>query len=167
LLWVLFSALYLSFNTADNKGRDKLFLSILRNSFSITFLVEFLANIYTFSLIIELIVITLIIFLSMLIAFTETTADKEKYVQVNKLLNGINTYIGLNILLFLLIEVIKNWGSLLTVDSLKSFMLPIIFTIMFIPYLFYLIIRISYDDINIYLNLNNKASRFVKMYFKI
>lgn len=167
LLWMLFTSLYLSFKVADDKDNNKLFLNILRNTISVTVFIEFLLNIYTFSIIVEIVVIVIVIFLSMMISFTEVIPDKDKNGQVSKLMKGINTYIGLNIFIFLILEVLNNLDSLLTLDTLKSFILPIIFTVMFIPYLYYLLIRVSYEQLNVSIRLNKATNRKIKLYFRV
>lgn len=167
LLWIFVSALYLSYKVADNKDDEKLFYNLLKNSIGVALVLDFLLNIYTFPIIIELVVIIILIFLTMMIAFAENSPNKNKYNQVHKLLIGINTYIGINILIYLIFEVINNLDSLLTLETLKEFMLPIIFTVMFIPYLFYLLIRLSYEKINIPIKLNTEVNAWVKLYFRI
>jgi hypothetical protein len=167
LLWMLFTSLYLSIKVADDKDNNKLFLNILRNTISVTVFIEFLLNIYTFSIIVEIVVIVIVIFLSMMISFTEVFPDKDKNGQVSKLMKGINTYIGLNIFIFLILEVLNNLDSLLTLDTLKSFILPIIFTVMFIPYLYYLLIRVSYEQLNVSIRLNKATNRKIKLYFRV
>lgn len=167
LIWMLFTSLYLSFKVADDKDNNKLFLNILRNTISVTVFIEFLLNIYTFSIILEIVVVVIVIFLSMMISFTEVFPDKDKNGQVNKLMKGINIYVGLNIIIFLIFEVLNNLDSLLTLDTLKSFVLPIIFTVMFIPYLYYLLIRVSYDQLKVSIRLNKVSNRKIKSYFTV
>lgn len=167
LLWILFSALYLSFKVADDKGNRKLFVNIIKDAINVTMVIEFLLNIYTFPIIIEVLVIVIIILLGLMIAFIEIHPDKDKYSQVHRLMTGINMYMGLNIIIFLIFEVLKSFKNLITLDNFQSFVLPIILTIMFIPYLFYLLMRISYDQLSIPIKLNKVSSEWIIFYFKV
>jgi len=168
LVWVFLSALYLSFTVADSaiKNSSNIFITSFKQTVSVSVIVVFLLNIFTFPIIIEVILISFLILLAMMIAFTESYPDKDKNGQVNKLLNGINIFIGLNILAYLLIKVISNWGDLFTLDIFKAFFLPIMFTFMFIPYLYYLIIRLSYEQINVFIRLNKKVDKRTFLYYK-
>ena len=166
-IWIIFSALILSYKSVEQKENEKILLELFKSSLTVAIVYEFLLNIYTFNLFLELFFIILIIFISMLIAVIDIYKEKEKYAVTQKLLNRINIFIGLTIFLHLLIEAIKNYKILLSYEILLSFILPIILTFTFLPYLGYLVIYVTYQDIFVRLKLNKKASRLLKYYFKI
>lgn len=167
LLWILFTATWLSFTTANNRYEKNVFINILKDTFAITIFIEFLLNLYTFPIIIEIIIIVGSVFLTIIMVYIERSSDKNKSDGAYKLITGINSYFGLNIGIYLIIKVFINFNNLLTLETLKSFILPVLLTIMFIPYLYYLLIKISYDELTMFIKLNKKASKRIIFYFKI
>lgn len=163
LIWVLFSAIFFSFKTIADKSLKE----ILKNAFGATVIIEFLLNTFTFSVIMEVIVMAILTVMALLISYSDRDSVSSQEYQVNRVLVGINAYIGLNILIFLIFEIFNNFESLLTLEILKSFLLPIILTIMYIPYLSILVFRVYYDKINVYIRMNKLAKRWLVSYFKI
>lgn len=166
IIWVIFSATYLSFRVADHSD-TKTYRGVLIDTFSVTIIFEFLYNVYTFSLIVEIIIIAFLIFIGIMIAFTEVFPDKDDKGGVNKFFNWVQTYIGISILIFLVKEVIMNYQKLFLVEQLKAFMLPIILTIVFIPYLVYLVAWTTYDLVEVELRQNSNLNFLQRLYFRI
>jgi hypothetical protein len=166
IIWIVLSATYLSFKVADNTN-PKLLSEIMKDTFSIVVLFEFLLNIYTFSLIIELFVISLLFFIGIMIAFTEVFPEKDKGGKVKRLFNILQMYIGFNIIVFLVREIIVNPNKLFQFEQLRAFILPIVLTISFIPYLIYLITWTTYDLIEFELKQNKELTFFQRQYFRI
>lgn len=167
LLWIFFSAIYLSYKVADSNGEIKVFKDIFKETFGIFVIIDFLLNTYTFSLIVEVILLVVLLFLGLMIGFIEVSPDTDGYDQVHKLFTWIDIYIGINILLYIVIKVLGNMKSLLTTSTLKSFLLPIILTLIFLPYLFYLRTRLSYERLKIFIKMNKISSKKTIWYFKI
>lgn len=167
ILWVLFSALYLSYRSVNKKNDDKVFIKIIKDSLTITVFFEFLQNIYTFPIVVELILIAILIIIGLLIGSPESQVNNKNDKILNKYLNGITIFIIVNIWIFVIIEIVKNYENILTLETLKSFFLPIIYTLTLIPYLYYLILYVAYDEINLRLKLNKKSTFWMKLYFRI
>jgi len=166
LLWILFSALYLSFKVADTKDDKKIFRNIMKDTVGFAVFVEFLLNVYTFSIIAEVLLIVFISIVSMMIAYTEVFSSKDPGGRVNKLMYGINVYIGLNILLFLTSRILTQSEDLININTLKSFILPIILTVMFIPYLNYLLLWTTYKNVPVPIWLSKSKHKQLLLYFK-
>lgn len=167
LLWLLLTASYLTFRTVDNNKEEKLFQTLLRDTIGITIVFEFLQNTYTFPVIVEIIIIATLIVVGMLIGYVDIYPEKAGNGEVKKFLTGLSTIIGLTIILYLTINVGTSYKKLFTVDMIKRFFLPIIYTIMYIPYLAYLATWVTYDEALVPLRLNKNCNRWLRTWFKI
>lgn len=141
VFWYVSVALVLFFSI--NKAKDThFFKDIVKESFKWTIALEFFVNFYTFSLLTELILMPVILFLSMTFAYSQT--DK-KYEQVNKLLTNIFAIIGLTFLAYVTYKTFYNYQDFFTIHTLFSFLLPPILTVLLIPFLYLLALYMNYE----------------------
>lgn len=124
-------------------GHDH-FMQYLRSNFKITILLEFFVNLYRMPLPVELLFVPISIFLGLTIAFADTKAELG---QIKGFLNGIAVFIGATLAAYALWKTIKEFDSIANLDTMRSFTLPIIFSIVLLPFLWIVSIFVAYQSV--------------------
>jgi hypothetical protein len=143
IFW-FFSFAIVTFFSIDKAKEINFFKSILKNSFRWTIFLEFLINFYSFSLTTELLLLPLITFIALSQAFAEIYGKNKK---VSKVLYNILSIIGLAYFVYALYRTILDYKSFFTVYNLKSLGLPILLTILILPFFYFLALYKLYDEL--------------------
>ena len=115
--------------------------------------IEYLINFYTFSLILELILLPLFTFLIALQCYANNSLEPTKInIKVRTFLDIILSILGISILGFTIYKIITEYNVLLTIESLKSFLLPLLLTIFTLPYFYFLALYAEYESTFIIIN---------------
>lgn len=142
LVWTMTFAFVAMFDVNRISENDTFYGKTIRDILSLTAVVTFIADSYSFSLIVELALIPLLIFIT---ASQAITSLKHEYAQVKNLfgwllaLIGV-TYIGHGIVLFL-----SDISNFATVSNLREFTIPSILSLLFLPYIYFLNAYITYE----------------------
>ncbi|MCK6648732.1 MAG: hypothetical protein L6Q66_03660 [Bacteroidia bacterium] len=139
--------LFFSINKAKNVT---LFYEMMKESFKWTIFVEFLVNFYTFSFWVEFFLVPIITLMVLMQIVSET---KKEYDRVNTLLKKMLSYSGVLLILFVGYKSVVSYQDLVNLKTLFSFLLPIILTLMMIPFLYFLALFMNYEEL------------FVKLYY--
>ena len=158
LFWFFTIGLILVFKINDAKS-NKYFKGIFLSAIKWTIVLEFVVNLYSFSLLTEIIILPVLVFLAM----TQAVADMdEKHKIVSKFLQNIIITAGLTILSFSLYKTIVKFDDILTFQNLVSLLLPSIITIIFIPFIYFLALYSIYESFFIHLGFMTKKKDEVK-----
>lgn len=149
IIWVLLVAPATIFTFYKEKDNKKYFKNSLLENFRFSLIVEFLSGLYVFSFIAEFVLLPTITFLSVLLIFAKR---EEKYKPVQTLLEVILFCVGLILIYHTISQIIIQVKTLATIDTLRSFILPPIFAIWFIPFLYCLSLYTAYEDAYIRVN---------------
>jgi hypothetical protein len=123
---------------------------------------EFLIGQYTFALWVELLIVPLTFLLAGMQLFTR---NETKYAPVNKLINSIWLLLGGVVIYHLTASVIQHFHDLLSIEILRQILLVPNLTLVFIPFLYVLSLRIVYEEQFILLSFklqDKKLLRFAK-----
>ena len=146
-----------------NEAKDfRFFKEIIIDSIKWIVVIEFLINFYTFGLWTELILVPIIVFISVIQAYSET--DK-KYEPVEKLFRTIISIIGLMLLVYIIYETVVEFQKAFTIQNLKSLLHPVIMTFLFLPFAYMLALYMTYEVLFIrvdFLARDKKVARRVK-----
>ena len=162
VLWTLGSALttYVSLNKAAQD--DSYFKNVILDNLKFVLILEFVVNLYSFSLPTELIVIPIVSFIVMLNAFSES---KPEYKQVNKLLNFILGVFGLYLIVFTLREIVLDFQNFASLKNLRDFFLPIFLSISLLPFVYVMALFMQYKTFFILIDFANKnpdVAKYIK-----
>lgn len=149
--WLLTTAMVLFFR-ANNLETYKDFINIILTAISTTIILEFIINFYNFSLIGELIFIPLVTIIAFLTLMTEKKKDEGNIRQVAEFMRNLLSVIGFGVFLFVVFKLIFAYNDLFTLSNLKSFLLPPIFTLLFLPVIYFTVLFMKYEVI--FMNLN-------------
>lgn len=166
IIWSIFVGLinYVRSITDENFGFN--LRRLIKDNINSTIIVEFIISIFTFDIILELIIVPIVTILYLLRLYSERNSNYES---VYKIIDGIMGTFGL-FLAFKTIEVgIHEYKYLNIKDTLVSFMIPIIYLLLSLP--LYYIIRLysKYETVFISLPfsrvINPKVNR--RRFYKI
>ncbi|MFW5872306.1 MAG: hypothetical protein ACOCUT_04290 [bacterium] len=148
LLWLFSVGLILVFKINDAKS-NAYFKGIFLSAIKWTIVLEFIVNLYSFSLFTEIIILPILAFLAMTQAVAELD---EKHKVVSKFLQNILAIAGLFIFSYSLYKTIVNFDNVFTFQILVSFLLPSTLTILFIPFVYFLALYSTYESYFIHLD---------------
>ena len=162
MMWGIFVAFIMLFEFS--KANDpEFFKKALKKNFTILIILEFIINLYVFDLWIELLIVPFSAILGGMIAISET--DK-KYEITKKFLNFIISLMGLLFICYAGYMVITDFKHFATIKNLESFYLPILFSITFIPFVYFSALYSGYENLFIRLGFfidDSSVLKYAKM----
>lgn len=90
----------------------------------------------------------------------------EKHSAVAKLTGRVNATIGLAILVFATTQAVSDYRSLNSIDTVKSFLLAPVLSILFSPFIYIVTLVATYEIIFVRLNMGLEKERALKQYAK-
>lgn len=145
VIWSLASATVLFFSM--NKAKDfTYFKPILIGNLKAIAILEFITNFYTFNFITEMIVIPIMTFVGIFQIYAEHSArTNPEHLKVAGCLKNFFVFVGIFIFIYISYETYKYYEELLTVQNIKSLLLPFALTIFLIPFLYFLALYMNYE----------------------
>jgi hypothetical protein len=163
-VWFVGTAFVLMLNA--NNGEEHFFRNLIIDNLKLAALLEFVGNLYTFNFWVEL-PLTLTIFCSAMISAVAST--KPEQAPAKRLTDGVLALIGWVMLAFVIYKSISNFSDVAVRDTARSFALPLIMTLAFIPFTYALAVLMAYDVIffrvNFALRENGVLARFARQRF--
>lgn len=148
LFWLFTVGLLLVFKINDAKS-NTYFKGIFLSAIKWTIILEFVVNLYSFSLFTEIVILPVLVFLAMTQAVAEMD---EKHKVVSKFLQNVIALAGLSIFSYSLYKTVINFEAVLTFQNLVSFLLPSTITILFVPFVYFLALYSTYESYFIHLD---------------
>lgn len=143
IIWFIFSGLLIEFDVAKEKLEYDFWKNLVLKNLKLMVLVEFIINSFTFSLVVEFFLIPFIVIIT---GVNTLSKNKIEYKPAEKLTNGILIFFGLGILFYSSYRAITEIDSIENVSTLKSFLFPVIYSIISIPYMYILKLYVDYEN---------------------
>jgi len=148
LFWLFTVGLILVFKINDAKS-NAFFKDIFLSAIKWTIALEFVVNLYSFSVFAEIIILPVLVFLAM----TQAVAERdEKNIAVVNLLKNFIAIVGFSIFSYSLYKTIVNFEAVSTLHNVVSLLMSSIVTILFIPFVYFLALYSSYESYFIHLD---------------
>ena len=163
IMWFIFSGAVLTFSLATKENREGLFKKMILNNLKVVVLLEFLIGTYTFSLLSEFILLPIV---TILVILTSMGKSKDRYAPASKLIGCIEVFIGIIILTVAVFKAISDLGTLWSIDSIRSFLVAPVLSILLMPFIFVLSVYAAYEDLFVVLRYNLLAKPSVTSYAK-
>lgn len=144
LLWFFGSACIMFLNINKAGQESKYFKNAIIDTLKFSVFVEFVVNLYVFNIFIELILVP-ILFIGA--AMLVVSGDKVEYARVRKVLNGFLSIIGLGLLIYALVQIFGNFQQFATIQNGKTFLLPVVLTFTFLPFIYFLTLWARYETL--------------------
>ncbi|MBK6739561.1 MAG: hypothetical protein IPG64_17780 [Haliea sp.] len=110
---------------------------------SITVLLEFLVDFYTFSLLAELVIIPV---LTLLVCLQVVAKSNEDHKQVASLIDGVLGVLGVIVLCNAFYDLIVGFGAFANAETLVDFATPLLLSLSFLPFIYLLSIYVAYES---------------------
>lgn len=143
ILWSLSYALTSMFRISKIESEEHYFRNSIKDQLKIVAAFEFIVTFYTYSLLSELIIVPLVAFVVGMQALTE---GKKEYALVGKLLTGVLTLFSIGLIANATYNLITDFDGFAKLGTLKDFGIPIVLSILLIPFIFALLIYTSYEN---------------------
>lgn len=148
IFWFFSVGLISVFKISDAKN-NAYFKRIFLSTIKWTIILEFILNLYSFSLITEIVIQPFLLFLISI----QTVADAdEKHKIVSRFFKMVIAYVGFMLFSFSLHKTIVNFDSVLSFKNLVTILLPSVISILFIPFLYSLALYSAYESYFIHLD---------------
>ena len=163
ILSMLFIALVSCFKIISNKDRTKFLKELIIDAIKWTVIVQFITSTYTFNFFVEFVVWFVLVFVGLISAVAERD---EKNKAVVKLCNALLAIYGLISIIFSLNQAIVDYQNFITLDTLKSFLLPIIMSLLYLPFIYFFSMHCLYEEIFIRLKFVVRKDKKLLRHFK-
>jgi len=144
LLWGVAFA-FVTLLDVNRVSEDKTyFQTTIKESIGVTVLVAFIAEAYSFSFIAEMILFPFLC----IVAMMQVMSEKDpKHAAVHTLTNALIVITGLVYLVYGLYMAANDLDAFVTWHNLREFLVPILLSLLFLPYLYMVCILVSYEFI--------------------
>lgn len=142
LLWVLTFACVTLFDVNRVSEDATYFRKTVKDTIGATVIVTFIAEAYSFPLIVELILIPV---LAVMTGIQVLSEKKPEHYSVNKLVSTILASMGLVYIGYGIYMAATDFAAFASWNNLREFFIPIVLSLLFLPYLFFIAVLMSYE----------------------
>jgi len=143
ILWVICVGFVMLFENLK-ANNESFFKNSVKANLKVLVVFEFLINFYVFSLWVELLLVPVSGILGGLLGIAAT---KKEYASLQKSLNTFMAIIGTLLVGYALYMTINDYKNLFTLHNFESFILPILLTIMFLPFVYLWAVYANYETL--------------------
>lgn len=161
--WILGVALVLLVNTNGATRDENYFKKIVLDNLKLILVLEFIVNLYVFSLWVEIILMPL---LFGTIATDAVAGMKKEDIPVKKVTGSILVILAVFLTVSALVSILRDYQSFATIDNLRAFLLPFLLTSAYIPFLYLVALYVAYENLFVRLDIfwekDNALVKFAK-----
>ena len=144
LLWLCTAGFVGLFSAPKVSENPELISKAAKGTFQITIVFEFFVNLYRMPLLAEFVFVPFSVFLGALIAVSEID---EAHRPANKFLTGVAMVVGLALLAYAALKTLDDFSVLANVETARSFVLPIIFSVLLLPFVWAVAVYCAYESV--------------------
>ena len=163
IIWFLFSGLIYCMNAVSSEADETYIKKILKDNLKFTMILEFFMSTFTFNIWIELAIIPVITIITVMNVIAE---KKEEYKSVHKLLDSILAIAGF----WIFYETIKigtnEYKQLNIINTLVSFMIPIVYLILIIPLEYILELYSKYEVLFLRMTFKEEKDKRIRLHHR-
>ncbi len=145
--------LHLSVNKINND--EAFFKNFIIDTIKVAVVIAFVVNFYSFSLVVELILVPVMILIGGMKAMAETYheyKDDAKYASTKKFLSFLLNVAGFTFAIYFVYKVTQNFNSFSNHQTIKTFLLPIILSLGCLPIMYVMALIMLYETLFIQLS---------------
>jgi len=148
IIWVV-SVAFAMFVNIGRTREDDYFRKAIWDNLKIVAFVEFVTNLYVMDLWVELILVPILATLGGVLGVASVN---PKYDQVESCLRKVVGAVGVGFIGFALYNIVVDFNGFVSVENLKEFLLPLMLTLAFLPFIYVMAIYVTYDLIFMRIN---------------
>lgn len=143
VLWHFTVGVASLFHITDKDKRNYLNATI-KDVLSLTAILQFLIGVYSFSLIVELILMPLVVIITGMAVIAKSNKEYHKLIPA---LRKVTVLIGLILICYSLFKIIADFKSFANQSTLTDFLVPAVLSFLFLPMLYIMSIVVTHDDV--------------------
>lgn len=163
IIWFLFSGLIYCMNAVSSEADETYIKKILKDNLKFTMILEFFMSTFTFNIWIELAIIPVITIITVMNVIAE---KKEEYKSVHKLLDSILAIAGFWIFYETIKIGINEYEQLNIINTLVSFMIPIVYLILIIPLEYILELYSKYEVLFLRMTFKEEKDKRIRLHHR-
>ncbi|QFG00085.1 hypothetical protein PB01_15315 [Psychrobacillus glaciei] len=171
LIWLIFAGISISFRAIMKAKNISYFVAMIKDNLTIFILIQFVVNLYSLSFILEVIIVFITSFLTLIKVILETRKDfqDKNYRILKNAINFILGIIGLFLLIYSAINYLDDFQNINYIEKLKDLLLPPILSLLFIPYMYFFVLYSNYEVLFIRLSFKKTINENIRkyLYFRI
>lgn len=160
LIWFFSVAVFSLFQVNKFSESPHKLKGLVADSFKLVVVIEYLVGAYTFHFAVELVLVPLVVFLSALVAFSET---KSGYESAHKFLNAVLGIVGAAIFGSVMYLLVNEFQQIANRQAASEFVLPVILSVLYTPFIAFMAVYSTYQTVLIRLRYSIKK-RHVELY---
>ena len=164
IIWFLCSGFAICMNSVSNEADEKYIKYVLKDNLKMTIILEFIMSTFTFNIWIELVIIPIITIITVMNVMAER---KEEYRTVHKLLDFVLVVAGFWILYETIKIGVNEYKELNVLNTLVSFMIPIVYLILITPLEYALELYSKYETLFVRMTFKEEKNKKVKRRHRI
>ena len=164
IIWFLFSGLIYCMNAVSSEADERYIQKVLKDNLKLTMILEFFMSTFTFNIWIELAIIPIITIITVMNVIAER---KEEYKNVHKLLDFVLAIAGFWILYETIRVGIIEYKELNVINTLVSFMIPIVYLVLIIPLEYALELYSKYELLFLRMTFKEEKDKETKIRHRI
>lgn len=164
IIWFLFSGLIYCMNAVSSEADETYIKKILKDNLKFTMILEFFMSTFTFNIWIELAIIPIITIITVMNAIAE---GKEEYKSVHKLLDSVLVIAGFWLFYETIRAGINEYKQLNVINTLVSFMIPIVYLILIIPLEYLLELYSKYEVLFLRMTFKEEKDKKIRLHHRI
>lgn len=164
IIWFLFSGLIYCMNAVSSEADETYIKKILKENLKFTMILEFFMSTFTFNIWIELAIIPVITIITVMNVIAER---KEEYKSVHKLLDSVLAIAGFWIFYETIKIGINEYKQLNRINTLVSFMIPIVYLILIIPLEYLLELYSKYEVLFLRMTFKEEKDKRIRLHHRI
>jgi hypothetical protein len=143
VFWYAGVGLPLAYRASKVKSRSFMKRELL-DALKLTVLVEYLINLYTFSLPVELILLPFLVLIYGMQAFSER---KQEYAAVHKLMTRTIALVGFGLFGFVVFKTVQSYQQVFVARMALELVLPVLLLLLFLPFNYFSALYIAYETL--------------------
>ena len=163
IIWFLFSGLIYCMNAVSSEADETYIKKILKDNLKFTMILEFFMSTFTFNIWIELAIIPVI---TIIIVMNVIAERKEEYKSVHKLLDSILAIAGFWIFYETIKIGINEYRQLNIINTLVSFIIPIVYLILIIPLEYILELYSKYEVLFLRMTFKEEKDKRIRLHHR-
>lgn len=164
VVWYISTATVSFFKINSISEDSHYYKNTVKDNLKLLVVLQFLISFYTFNLLIELIIVPLIVFLGAMLVIAQSN---EEYQIVKRFINNLFIFFGASLIAYTIYKLVTDFGDFVKIQTLYDFAVPTLLTFLFLPFIYFIILFINYENVFVRLKLFvNNPSLLLYIRFK-
>lgn len=149
---------------ADKVTKDMRHLrKMLFDNLKLVSALAFVISLYTFSLWVEIFSVPLLL---VLVGLSVVAGSKKEYLRVKQMADFVLGVYGIILIIWAFINILGDFQSFASLDNLRVFVLPLLLSVAFVPFMYFLVLFMAYEDLFVLLDRLENRDKGLSKYAK-